>query len=145
MAKLHGVKQHASRLKSLSGPEFARQVGAVLFNSADTLVKEAQGLIVAGSASGSSGGKHQHVPSRPGEPPNNFSGVLKDHIEALHVEPLRVEVSAKAPYAAALEFGTSKMAERPYMRPATANTRQEIVETVRKAVAKIVRGGKVVS
>jgi HK97 gp10 family phage protein len=60
------------------------------------------------------------------------------------VEPLKVEVSANAPYASALEFGTSKMAERPYMRPAAAKARPQVAELVKAAVTKIIRGGKVV-
>jgi HK97 gp10 family phage protein len=55
---------------------------------------------------------------------------------------MTVEVSANAPYAAALEFGTSKMAERPYMRPAVARKRKEAIALVRKAVRDVVVGGK---
>jgi HK97 gp10 family phage protein len=51
--------------------------------------------------------------------------------------PLSVEVSSNAEYAAALEFGTSKMAERPYMRPATQRKRAAVVAKVRAAVNEV--------
>jgi hypothetical protein len=53
-------------------------------------------------------------------------------------------VSANAPYSVPLEFGTSKMAARPYMGPATANKRKEAVDLIRAAVSKVVAGGSVV-
>lgn len=101
------------RLKNLAGPNLVRAAGRVLFVGADRIKAEAQRSITAGSVSGKG-----HVPSAPGEAPNNDTGVLKGNIEAVLKEPLVAEVSSNAPYAAALEFGTSKMAERPYMRPA---------------------------
>jgi HK97 gp10 family phage protein len=56
------------------------------------------------------------------------------------VGPLKVEVSSNAPYAAALEFGTSKMLPRPYMQPATSRRRREVVELVRGAVTRVTKG-----
>jgi HK97 gp10 family phage protein len=53
--------------------------------------------------------------------------------------PLRVEVSSNAPYSAALEYGTSKMAERPFMRPAVKAKRQRVTELVGKAVNIVVK------
>jgi len=83
-----------------------------------------------------------HVPSAPGQPPKEDTGLLRSSIEVTQTAPLRVEVSSNAPYAAALEFGTSKMAERPYMRPATERKRREVVALVGKAVSIAVRKRK---
>ena len=83
-----------------------------------------------------------HVPSAPGEPPNYDSGVLSNNIETTQTGPLRVEVSSNAPYSAALEYGTSRMAERPYMRPAVAKRRKEVTHLVRQAVSSVVRSSK---
>jgi HK97 gp10 family phage protein len=47
---------------------------------------------------------------------------------------LRVQVISGAPYAAALERGTSRMAARPYMGPATRNRKKEVVATVQRAI-----------
>lgn len=106
-------------------------VGRALLWGAMEIQHEAQHLITEGSVSGK-----KHVPSLPGEPPNNDTGVLKSHIEAVQTAPLRAEVSSNAPYAVPLEAGTSKMAARPYMGPATRNKKPEIIAKVQEAVAK---------
>jgi HK97 gp10 family phage protein len=50
--------------------------------------------------------------------------------------PGLVEVSANAPYAAPLEVGTSKMAARPFMRPAANAKREETTKMVALACAR---------
>lgn len=124
---LDGGDKHIGRLKKLSGEAVIRIAGAIVYEGADTIKAEAQRLISAGAVSGKN-----HVPSRPGEPPNYDTGVLSSHIEARRTGPLTAEVASEAPYAAALEFGTSKMAARPYMRPARDNK----IEQVRKRFAE---------
>ena len=42
-------------------------------------------------------------------------------------------------YAAAVEYGTSKMEARPFMRPAVASTRYRVQVTARKSVQKVIR------
>jgi len=138
MAKITGAKAFSARLKRLTSPEAQRQIGAALFAGGEEIQIEAQISITNGAVSGKG-----HVPSRPGEPPNADTHRLADNIETVQVSPLRVEVSSNAPYAAALELGTSKMADRPYMRPAVAKKRKEVTALVRRAVNKIARGGKV--
>jgi HK97 gp10 family phage protein len=144
MARIKGAKEAAARLRRLAGPELTRQLGAVLVNAGDMLAAEASFLITQGSASGTSGGKHQHVPSKPGEPPNNDTGHLKANIEVVQVEPLKVEVSSNAEYSRALEFGTSKMSARPFMQPAADRVRKELPDMVRVAITKVASGRKVV-
>ena len=61
----------------------------------------------------------------------------------MQISPVLVEVSSNAPYSAPLEFGTSKMAARPFMRPARDKMRAEVTELVRRAVEKIAKGGNV--
>jgi HK97 gp10 family phage protein len=139
MAKVIGAKEHSDRMKSLTAPEAVRQVGAALFAAGQEVQVEAQLSITRGAVSGKG-----HIPSKPGEPPKNDTGVLANNIETTQTGPLTVEVSSNAPYSAALEFGTSKMAERPFMRPAAQAKRARVTELVRGAVAKIIAGGKVV-
>lgn len=133
MARVTGTKAHAARLRKLSGPEMIRRVGTALFAGGQLIEVEAQISITNGAVSGKN-----HVPSSPGEPPNQDLGVLANNIETVQTAPLRAEVSSNAPYAAALEFGTSKMAERPYMRPATAKKRKEVTVLVRRAVSEAI-------
>lgn len=133
--KMTGAKAHAARLKRMSGPAVVREVGKALYAAGQMIEIEAELSITAGSVSGKG-----HVPSRPGEPPNRDTGVLDTNIETVQVAPLKVEVSSNAPYSSPLEFGTSKMAERPFMRPATQKKRAEAVQLVRGAVERVVRG-----
>lgn len=130
---MKGRKAHVARLKRISGPTMERQIGRALFAAGEAIQVEAQLSITRGSVSGKN-----HVPSRPGEAPNQDTGVLGNNIETVQKEPLLVEVSSNAPYSAALEFGTSKMAARPFMQPAVDATRPEIEKLVVTAVKRIV-------
>jgi HK97 gp10 family phage protein len=127
--KVTGRDKAQGRLDGIAGEQAIKRVGQALYWGAQQIQAEAQHLITEGSVSGKN-----HVPSLPGEPPNNDTGVLKSHIEAVQTAPLRAEASSNAPYAVPLEAGTSKMAARPYMGPATRNKRAEIVAKVVEAV-----------
>lgn len=128
MVKITGKDRAVGRLRSM-GPEIVRKVGAALFAGGQAIQDEAQILLTTGAVTGKG-----HVASLPGEPPNQNWGTLGGHIETVQVEDLKVTVSSNAPYAAALEYGTSKMAERPYMRPAVEAKRKEVTALVRAAV-----------
>jgi HK97 gp10 family phage protein len=82
------------------------------------------------------------VPSLPGQPPNQDTGVLGNNIETdLRFEasgPI-AEISSNAPYSAPLEFGTSKMAARPFMAPARDAKRGEVQRLVTAAVERLSR------
>lgn len=131
---MKGRKEHVQRLRKLSGPEVVKAASKVLYVGADMIRAEAFRSISAGSVSGKG-----HVPSKPGEPPNRDTGVLQANIEAQLVEPLVAEVSSNAPYAAVLEFGTSKMAARPSMRPARDKKAPEIQRLFETEIAKLVK------
>jgi hypothetical protein len=135
MPRITGSQTHTLRLRG-APREAIERVGQALYWGAQQIQTEAQHLITEGSVSGKN-----HVPSLPGEPPNNDTGILKSNIEAVQTAPLRSEVSSNAPYAVPLETGTSKMAARPYMGPATRNKRKAIAEKVLEAVNKST-GGK---
>lgn len=139
MAKIHGAKAHAARLKRARGPEMVRQVGAALFAGGQIIEVEWARSITEGSISGKN-----HVPSLPGEPPNSDTHFLDRSIQTVQAAPLRTEVFNDAPYAVPLEVGTSKMAARPAAAPATARKRKEVTQLVRGAVNKVVHGGSVV-
>lgn len=132
--RITGVREHLEHVKAITGPEAVREVGASLYAAGQMIEIEAEISITAGSVSGKN-----HVPSLPGQPPNRDTGVLDGNIETAQVAPLKVEVSSNAPYAAALEVGTSKMLPRPYMGPAAAKKREEATRLVRDAVSRIVR------
>lgn len=110
-------------------------IGQALFVAGETIQVEAQVSITAGAVSGKA-----HVPSAPGQAPNADTHRLADNIETVQPSPLRVEVSSNAPYSRALEFGTSKMGERPFMRPAAAKKRKEVTDLIRRAINRATQG-----
>ena len=131
------AKQHSDRLKRMA-ENTAREVLAKLYVAGQRIELDAERSITAGSVSGAG-----HVPSAPGQPPNADTRLLDGSIET-EVQaqmPPTVTVTSKAPYAAALEFGTSKMAARPYMRPATERNRDDVTRLVGEAVSIVVKRG----
>lgn len=137
-SRMIGAKAHVARLKKLAGSDMERTVGKALFAAGEMIQVEAQISITTGSVSGK-----YHVPSAPGEPPNQDTGVLANNIETVQKEPLLVEVSSNAPYSAPLEYGSSKVAARPFMRPARDRKRKEVEQLIRRAVATVIkRSGK---
>lgn len=133
--KITGADRVLRRLDRMAGPQAHREIGAALFAGGHLIATEAQISITTGAVSGKG-----HTPSAPHEPPNNDTGALANQIEVTQVGDLKVEVSSNAPYALALELGTSKMTERPYMKPATVKRRGEVVQLVRRAIRKQVKG-----
>lgn len=85
--------------------------------------------ITAGSVSGKG-----HVPSAPFSPPNADTRLLDTSIDTIVVGPNRVDVVSNAPYSAALEWGTSKMAERPFMGPAARAKTKDATDLIARAV-----------
>lgn len=134
MARIIGAKAHQARLKRLRSPAMIAAVGKAVYVAADMLRTEARLSITAGAVSGKG-----HVPSIPGQPPNNDTGHLASNIINEKTGPLSAEVSSNADYSSALEFGTSKMAERPFMRPAAEKVRAKAGQLVALQVRKVTR------
>ena len=132
MPKIAGAKRHAARLAALPARTRAH-VGQAIFVGANQIETEARLLIVTGAIQGAG-----HIPSLPGEPPNRDTGQLDQSIVALKTGDMTAEASVNAPYAVALELGTSRMAERPYMRPAVAKERPAAVRKVRDAINRVI-------
>jgi hypothetical protein len=164
---MKGRQKHADRLKILSGQgRLIKAVGRVLYVGADMIRAEAHRSISAGSVSGK-----KHKPSAQNTPPNRDTGVLQAHLRAELVSPLKALVTSEAPYAAALEngssrkagttgrgsfptrkdgsskfgpikreFGDSKTAARPYMRPARDKKAPEIQRLFETEIDKLVKG-----
>ena len=71
--------------------------------------------------------RRTHKSSAAGEPPATDTGYLVNNI-FLNVDPdgLGVSVESRAEYSGFLEFGTSKMAARPFMQPALEENKPKI-------------------
>lgn len=83
-----------------------------------------------------------HVPSNPGQPPKADTHTLDRNIETTikSISPPVVRVTSNAPYGRDLEYGTSKMAERPYMRPAMAKYKGDVIKGIQAEMNIIVKG-----
>lgn len=130
---IEGWKKHTNRLRKLSGSRMERDVGKAVFAGAEGIQVEAQLSITNGAVSGAG-----HVPSKPGEAPNQDTGHLAGNIEVTQPKPLVARVSSNADYAATLEYESSKIAERPYMRPARdakeGDARKLIVKAINRNI-----------
>ncbi len=128
---ISGLQKHFDRLNPKQ-IQLAAKAG--LWAGANEVKVEAQLSITRGSVSGKG-----HVASKPGEAPNNDTGVLKNNIETISTGPLTIEVHSKAPYAVALEYGTSKMADRPYMRPAAKKMKPVVAAIIKERLDNTLR------
>ena len=102
-----------------------------LYAAGQLIEIEAEHSITEGSISGAG-----HVPSLPGQPPNADTRQLDTSIHTVVVGRGRVNVESTAPYSAALEFGTSKMAARPFMAPAAKKKSPEAKKLVAEAIRR---------
>lgn len=134
MVKIRNRDALLNRLEALGSDRVIEALGTVCEKAAQNVATYAAVSIAEGSVSGK-----RHVPSQPGQPPNNDTGVLAGNIEHTRTGPLTAQATSEAPYAAALEYGTSRMAERPYMRPAAARVRETIRDDALKAIRSLVR------
>lgn len=78
-----------------------------------------------------------HQASAPGEVPANDRGMLANSIE-VDVDPTQfnMTISASAPYAQELEYGTRHMLPRPFLRPALTRWRQRIIDAIHNAIKR---------
>lgn len=97
------------------------------------------------------GRNHGGVPSLPGNPPNSQTGDLSRSITVKSKEIGTAQIGPNVPYGVWLEFGTTKMAARPFVRPVAADKRigdrvtakvaQTINATVSVSVGTTAAGG----
>lgn len=117
--------------------EIERNVGKVLDGIGTDMAADIQVSMTAGRFETQDPAKH--VPSQPGEPPAVVTRDLRNSIEWQRTALNKVEVSANDPKAYLLEFGTSKMAERPFMRPARNRMEPEASKRIAEAVTAALR------
>jgi HK97 gp10 family phage protein len=77
-------------------------------------------------------GKKTHIASSAGNPPAIDTGRLLNSINYAIKNRYTGEVYASTEYAAALEFGTVRMAARPFMQPALEKSRIKILDLAKK-------------
>ena len=133
------VKNHVKEvLDAMGGDRLGRAVMAGGF-VLETAVK------VSMSATSHSGKMYGgHRASAPGETPAVDTGVLVNSINTQLVSSSDTEAIAEVgtgvEYAEFLEFGTSKMEARPFMRPAFDNNEAKIKDTIRRFAKQQIEG-----
>lgn len=77
--------------------------------------------------------------SEPGRPPRDPTGGLAASLGAV-VEPetSRLRIAAASPHALFLEYGTRRMAARPFLRPAVAAATPQAKERLREVIAQAI-------
>lgn len=109
--------------------------------AAEVIAKEARDLIDEGGIP-----SPNHIVSQPFASPNTDTGNLVAHTNAEKLpEQGHAAVISDATsddgysYSQGLEFGNSRMFERPFLRPATANKRKFVLTLARNAVNRSTR------
>lgn len=121
----------------------AEELNKGVFASAQKVEKEAKVSILQGSKTGRIYRRRTvtHRASAPGEAPANDTGRLANSIKSYNLsrfkfaESIVVAGRGLAKYATMLEFGTAKMAARPFMFPAVERSRQWIMDRLTRAVS----------
>lgn len=131
---LRGLENVAERIAGAAGQRAIRQA----LNAGALLVENhAKRSILTGAKTGKTykRGTVSHRASAPGQPPASDTGrLVSSFLTEPGSEPLSYDVRANAMYAGFLENGTSKMAPRPFLRPALAAANDRIVQLVRDAI-----------
>jgi hypothetical protein len=115
VAEVGGVRAHVARLRRIAGAALRDRAGEAVMTAARAIEAEAGALAGDGS--------------------------LAAGIVAERTGPASAEVRSTTPHAVVVEYGSSKRAERPYMRAAAARQRAATVADIARAVQSVVRGG----
>jgi len=137
--EVRGSKELERYLKTASA-EVREEVGNQVTTTALRLQKDAKRRVKKKPASGRVYEKYNprrtHQASAPGEAPMSDTGRLANSIVFDTVGPLTATVGARAVYAAWLEYGTRKMAPRPFMRPAAEVQRARFQDDIEAAIRR---------
>jgi HK97 gp10 family phage protein len=146
--QVEGLDQIAKATRAAQ-EEIDRQLNVALFASAKRVEGQAKRSILSGEKTGRVYRRRTvvHQASAPGEAPASDTGRLvnsiNSYLDRSKKTALVIAGRGTALYAAMLEFGTRKMAARPFMFPALEGNRDWIRERLaaafRKATAKSVK------
>lgn len=124
--RLEGSEQLQRELRRLSD-DLRREVGQVVLGAAVEMRADIVTSIQRGPASGitykKSNPTRTHTASAPDQPPMSDTGRLANSITFDRVGDLTATVGSALNYAPWLEYGTSRMAARPFFRPAVERMR----------------------
>ena len=135
--RLEGSAELQAALQRASG-EIKQAVSRAVVGTALELQGNIKTSIARGPASGRTYQKYNprrtHTASAPGQPPMTDTGRLVNSIEFDKVGDLTATVGSKLAYATYLEYGTSRMAARPFFRPAVEQIGPKYIERLERAI-----------
>ena len=111
--------------------EYTSDAKQLVGRAANLVRNTAVDSILQGAKSGVTYSKYNprrtHTASAAGEPPASDTGYLANNIFVdMDADGLGASVESRADYSSFLEFGTTKMAARPFMQPALEENRPKI-------------------
>ncbi len=128
-ARIRGLDALRARLDALS--DVARRgAGTALLETAETAAADLCGALTAGTG-----------PSAPGEAPADPAARIADAVTtAPNDDGSGATLTVALPFARDLEFGTLRMAARPFLRPAAQRAGSDAKSLLAKAVAAALKG-----
>lgn len=140
MIKLQGTKELRAALANMSD-DMVVHVGDEIADIAAELEADIKLSLQQGARTGRvyQRGGVTHQASAPGEAPANDTGGLFKSIYHERLSSLTQVVGSRLVYALHLEYGTRRMAPRPFFRPAVERMRQVFDGRIRAAIARATR------
>lgn len=140
--RLEGSKELQAALQRAS-KDIRDAVSRAVVGTALELQGNIKTSIARGPASGRTYEKYNprrtHTASASGQPPMTDTGRLVNSIEFDKIGDLTATVGSKLAYATYLEYGTSRMAARPFFRPAVEKITPKYQERLEKAIGDELR------
>ncbi len=125
--------------KFLSRLRKASRIEAIMADWAEAgateVMEEEQRLIRDGASP-----PPNHIVSAPGNPPNEEYGDLARDMRVERLEGASAVAIAYSDHALHLEFGTSRMIERPFARPAAAILKKPLLIEARTRIDRLTKG-----
>ena len=136
MSRVSATITRQSRIKNIEN-QYVKQAIELIGRSGNLVRNTAVTNIQMGDARSGVRRKDGTRSSGAGEYPKTDTGFLVSHINhKIDMDKLGASVESNASYSAALEFGTSKMAARPFMHPSLQENKPKIKRLLKQIKAK---------
>ena len=139
---LEGSEQLQRELRRLSDDlreEAGKTVLATAVEMRADIVKSIQSGPASGQTYRKSNPTRTHTASAPGQPPMTDTGRLANSITFDRIGDLTATVGSELIYAPWLEYGTSRMASRPFFRPAVERMRPVYIGKLEDIIRRATR------
>ena len=140
--RIEGSEQLQRELRRLSG-DLREEAGKAVLATAVEMRADIVTSIQRGPASGVTYEKYKprrtHTASAPGQPPMSDTGYLANRITFDRLGDLTAVVGTKVDYAVHLEYGTERMAARPFFRPAVERMRPKYIGKLEDLIGRAMK------